>query len=200
MIAIPAWLVTLLESLHWTIISWDIDVGGPVLRLLQWVVDIINTITQWAGQIGDFIAELIQEIRDAIAIIIERIEAAWQWILNFWDTLGDWVANWWAGMVDTVKGWIQIAQDFVLDLVKILTSGLEELRAKWDDFWVNELPSLVRRFEVENLVANFLSPFRDLFNFWGDRAREILAFFADPYEFINSRLIRWLDLFLRRYL
>ncbi len=200
MLTIPSWLIGFLDKLNWDILTWHVYVGDSVKAAIQWVLDLINTLIDWAGKIGAFIAELIQEIRDAFAVVTEYLETLWQWFLNWLDIVGDYINNWWLGVQDTVKGWIQVAQDFVLDIINTIRETVDRVSISLEEFFGSILPTLARLVDIEAIFISLLSPFRDLFAFWGDRAREILEFFNDPFEFINIRLTRWLDSFLRRYL
>jgi hypothetical protein len=193
---IPAeWRVEI-NSWQWDILGlFTIDIGGILLGVIDWFLDRINGVIAW--------------VMDAL----DNAVAAWNWILaelrREWDEFIDlinWMLGWMAAWLDRLDTWFQTKIPSIEEIVNTLLTPfgidlddikdwLAQLVATWDNFWTNTLPTLVNRFQVDDLIRTALRPVLDLIAPLVDFTEDIKLFFVDPWQFLYNLL----DDFIERF-
>jgi len=190
-ITIPVDLLAFLHSLQWDIFTWHIDVGTPIIRAIEWVLEWINSLVDWVQQIGNWYEDFRQEVVDFFTQIPKWLNEIWQWILNFADTLGDWIANWWEPIYQTVKDWVLTVIDEVKEALGVISDTVTRWVTTVESFFTSILPTLASKLDVADLIKAAFKPWTDLFNWWGEFYKEVKEFFVNPVEFIWNKFTDW---------
>lgn len=191
MIRKPDWLVSFLNQLHWKIITWDIDIGTPIETTIDWVLEPVNAIAEWVAQAVAWWEEFRQEVVDFFNLVREWINQVIAFIDGIKDRIFALIGEWWLGVIDTIKGWIEIARQFVIDLIDILQVTVNRVVTAWDNFWTDILPGLASKLDVSDLINNALLPFRNLLNWFEQVKTDLGEFFANPWEWLWSKFADW---------
>ena len=152
MISKPSWLVSFLAGLHWTILTWEIDVGGPIEGAIDWVLGPINELAEWAQLVLAWWEEFRQEVLDVVSLIGERFGELWTYVWGLADTLLGTIAAWWEATAETVRAWINAAVDLVWETVRDLWQRIEGLWTMVTSFFGEVLPGLARLVDVQDLI------------------------------------------------
>jgi len=151
----------------------------------------------WVQALWDKAATILSEwdIWNILATPIEWATDAWNWVVDAVSNVWQIVADWWLTVIDTVRGWIDVATQTWNDLLDNVRDTANSVKAAWDNFWTTILPSLIGVGEAESLIQSKL---REWFPFYNSLAllwQDIEEFFADPLEWIYSKL----EEFVERY-
>ena len=217
MLSKPSWLVNLLASLNWTILTWHIDIGTPVEAALDWLIAWLNSVIESAVDLWAALEDLKQEALDWLteleASITGGLDWLWSYIDTWWDTLRLWwearkaeILGWieekWAGLEDwfltkqdLILGWIEEATTWLSYQIDNLVGRLNEIWDDFLDFWHNILPTLASHLDVQEAINNLLLTWSDLFNTWEALKDSILEFFNDPWAWLYNRF----DDFIERF-
>lgn len=187
----PPSLESFLSKLKFTIINWDIDVGGPIEAAVDWLLGPINVVADWISSVIAWLEDLIQEIKDFISLAREKFNEITVFISNFFHNVGDTITEWWGGVIDTVKEWVNTAKEFVLDVVENLKKTVDKLDVAWDNFWTKTFPTLASKFDVSDMIQNAFLEWKDVLNFVSIMRAEIMEFFSNPVEFVWNQFTDW---------
>ncbi len=193
--ALPEWLHSFLVGLDFQILTWHLDIGSYILAPIQWVLDRINDAFEWIAQLVAWWEEFRQEVLDFVNLVPVWIGEVWNWITNLGQMIGQWISDWWDGIYDTVKEWVLSRIDEAKELITDLTTRVETIIIRVEDFFTVTLPQLARSIDVQDWITDRLAPFREMFNFFEAFKTDIVAFFSDPLQWIYDKLEEFFERF-----
>ena len=162
-----------------------------------WLVEGFYEFYQWLDWAADQIDEILSwsNIRSLIRGWLDGIEAALSWFLNWTTWVGQYITDWWSGILP-----------YILTYIDNAVEGLEDFAATWSNFWTNIFPSLVsfnwldtwwqsRLLEIDALIGSWLASFSPFWEGWQEVRNEVVDFFADPLQWVYSRLDEFFERF-----
>ena len=191
MISKPAWLHNFLLSLHWKILIWYIDVGGPIETAIDWVLGGVNTAIILAQSLGAKLEGVRQWALDLYNQLKTSVNQVWSYVTNIASTLGSTITTWWSGMQATVLSWVDMAKKYALSLVNDLRGLLNRVDISLSNFFASILPFLTTKLDVTDLIKSALAPFRSTLNTIETFKNDIVSFFGDPPGWLASHIEDW---------
>jgi hypothetical protein len=213
----PSWLRTWLEKLNWDILTWKVYVGDAIESGIDWAIGWINWGIYQAEQASNKAVaawdKAVEVGRNAWNDLMKEVAPIWAQIDIWWSDLGEW----WEGKKQDIREWIDAAEEVVGEWWDSLKQDFDKLHLAWDNFWTTTWPQLLKDFntllvnvgnfftqtlpklaaqlDITKALDNFRLEWKDLFNFWGDRGKEVSAFFADPGEWLLDKIEKMLERF-----
>ena len=191
MISKPSWLVVFLASLQLDILTWHIDIGGPIEGAIDWVLGPINELATWANQVWAWWEEFRQEVLDFVNLVGSRFGELWNYVWTLADTALSQIATWWEATSETVRAWIEAAVALVRDQVLALWDRVEGVWAWLSEFWTTVLPGLARLVDVQDLINAALLPFRGVLDWVEAFGRQVAEFLESPWDWLWARFGDW---------
>jgi len=191
MISKPSWLVTFLASLQVDILTWHIDIGGPIEGAIDWVLGPINELAAWANQVWAWWEEFRQEVLDFVNLVGSRFGELWNYVWALADTALQQVLTWWEAASETVRGWIEAAVELVWDQVRDLWGRIEGLWIMVTTFFSDILPGLARLADVDDLIRSALAPLAQVLDWFNAFGRDVADFLTAPWDWLWERFGDW---------
>lgn len=186
-----------------------------IYRAFVWVAKHWIDFSDWVAEVW----RRVQEAWDADGILgLLKMWFPWlydigEWFYARWSWFTTAVGDWWASVSETVKGWIDIAWEWVLELIADIQVGLAQLWAdlqwffdhlmtfdeiiEWWKDWLGNTAAAITRWgfaKLTDVAALILSAFIEREDFWAgwqDMRGAVADFFTDPLEFLWNMFTDW---------
>lgn len=224
---IAAWLANIAGWFWWLYINTQGDIfWGWTSMLWRILADVFDELSfafilfrDWLMNVANEIATFLdaRSILDLLFIPIKWALDAWAWVELAWTNVWQIVNAWWGTMSSTVQGWIDVAKEFLEELINMAQVGVNLLMGWVDSFSNITLPTLATWTGVTGLIDDFLTdhiipffatwsgvgdliesaikswfPFYDeLVSLWS----EIQEFFTDPPQYVYNKLDEFFERF-----
>jgi len=200
--------LNLLEGPARTISEAADGVFRAVVSFTLWVLDLETRValfvTRWD------VSEMFQGLTEAVLEI-------WAWFLDRVSNIRGVIEDWWAEVGAVVSSWLAerwgTFTDFMAELSEIIKRFITEtvpdfiadldlpgtigrlIEASWTSFWNETWPSVITAVKLETSLGELRALFKTPLEIVSNFGEDIVAFFADPEQWVYDRL----DSFFERF-
>lgn len=182
-----------LREHNYTFLGVNLFIGDWIEIAIDWLLEWINYFISWGEALYAWAVDLRQEVIEWFDKLTADIQDVWSWLSTQISAWWGELALWWADKTTIILGWIDAA-----------TQGFSELKAAWDSFWTQTLPSLIniswltswwrgKLPDIKSLIDSTLLEWFPDYNNIRDTLLDVKEFFIDPLKWLYDKLENFMD-------